>query len=295
MALRHHAFVYESDEDYVAQSVEFLTGGLEAGESCIVANTRDALAAMREALGDDADQVTFHDVSATYTRPARAVAAYHRTFLEHLRRAPAVRAVADLQLGPAPGEWQEWAGYEAITNVAYDHLPVWVVCTYDANRLPDPILDTVGRTHAELGGRPSPDFEDPRELVRRLTAPPEPLPGLRVSRPGDDLERVRELLAREAAVEDVPSARVLELLVAGGELAANAVRHGDGIRAMRTGSAGGRFVCEVVDAGPGFDDPVAGYLAPRAGTGSGLWVARQLSWRLESFHSPDGFTVRLWL
>jgi DNA-directed RNA polymerase sigma subunit (sigma70/sigma32) len=27
---------------------------------------------------------------------------------------------------------------------------------------------------------------------------------------------------------------------------------------------------------------------------SGLWVARQVAWRLESFHSSRGFTVRLW-
>jgi hypothetical protein len=50
----------------------------------------------------------------------------------------------------------------------------------------------------------------------------------------------------------------------------------------------------VIDRGGGFDDPAAGYLVPRAGTGSGLWVARQLAWSLESFHSPRGFTVRLW-
>jgi hypothetical protein len=54
-------------------------------------------------------------------------------------------------------------------------------------------------------------------------------------------------------------------------------------------------VCEVIDRGSGFDDPVAGYLAPRPGTGKDLWVARQLTWRLESFHSPRGFTVTIWL
>jgi anti-sigma regulatory factor (Ser/Thr protein kinase) len=85
------------------------------------------------------------------------------------------------------------------------------------------------------------------------------------------------------------------MLVAGTEVAANAVRHGSGIQEVRTGRADGRFVCEVVDRGPGFDDPAAGYIAPREGTGSGLWVARQLTWRLEAFPSPRGFTVRTWL
>ncbi len=85
------------------------------------------------------------------------------------------------------------------------------------------------------------------------------------------------------------------MLVAGTELATNALSHGGGIEAVRVGRADGRFVCEVIDRGSGFDDPVAGYLAPRQGAGSGLWVARQLAWRLEHFQSPNGFTVRIWL
>jgi anti-sigma regulatory factor (Ser/Thr protein kinase) len=172
------------------------------------------------------------------------------------------------------------------------------VCTYDANALPDPVLDTVGRTHSHLldgERRPSGQFEDPRELVRRLTPAPEPLPELRSWPAADDLERFREALARELAAEDVAEARALDMLVAGTEVAANAVRHGGGIREVRAGRAAGRFVCEVVDRGAGIDDPVAGYLAPREGTGSGLWIARRLTWRLEWFHAPRGFTVRVWL
>src|SRR3954452_12904288 len=134
-ALRHHAFVYESDDEYVARSVAFLEEGLEAGEGCIVGHSRDGLAMMRDALGPDADSVVFVDVGSTYTRPARAVAAYYATFLRQLRKAPSVRAVAEFQFGPE--DWDQWMGYEAITNLAYSHLPVWVVCTYSANGLPD--------------------------------------------------------------------------------------------------------------------------------------------------------------
>jgi anti-sigma regulatory factor (Ser/Thr protein kinase) len=276
-----------------------LKDGLEAGEACMVANTRDGIAMMRDALGPDARRVSFFDVSSTYTRPAHAVARYYGAFLEQLRRAPSVRAVADMQLSATPAEWDEWMGYEALTNLAYSHLPVWVVCTYDANGLPDPVLEGVWRTHpAEMlsdGCRASDHFEDPRELVRKLTPEPEPLPELRSFSAGEDLELFRERLARELVAESVPTAKALDVLVAGTEIAANAVRHGAGIEEVRVGRAEGRFVCEVIDRGNGFDDPVAGYLAPRAGTGSGLWVARRLSWKVESFHSPRGFTVRMWL
>jgi hypothetical protein len=296
--LRHGAFVYEGDDEYVARSLAFLKEGLEAGEGCIVAHTRDGIAMMREALESDADRVTFVDVGSVYTRPARALAAYSGALLRQLRDAPSVRAVADLQIGPWRGEWDEWVRYEALTNLAYSHLPAWVVCTYDVNAVPDAVLDAMSRTHADVlddGWRASEHFEDPRELVRRLTPEPEPLPQLRSLAAADDPERFRERLARELMAARVPEATALDMLVAATEVAANAVRHGGGIEQVRVGTAAERFVCEVIDGGAGFDDPAAGYLVPRAGTGSGLWVARQLAWQLESFHSPRGFTVRLWM
>jgi anti-sigma regulatory factor (Ser/Thr protein kinase) len=298
VALRHHAFVYESEDEYVVRSAAFLRDGLAAGEGCIFANTRDWIATMRDALGLDRDRVTFVDLGSTYTRPAHAVASYYGTFLDRLRVAPSVRAVAEFQFGPTYEDWDEWVGYEAITNLAYSHLPVWVVCTYNANGVPDAVLNGVSKTHSELqsdGWQATDHFEDPRDLVRELTPEPEPLPELRSFSAGDDLEVVRERLARELAADDVPEAQALDMLIAGTEVAANAVSHGGGIEEVRVGRAGGRFVCEVIDRGGGFDDPVAGYLAPRAGTGTGLWVARQLAWRLELFRAPQGFTVRIWL
>jgi anti-sigma regulatory factor (Ser/Thr protein kinase) len=298
LRLRHDAFVYDGHDDYVARSVAFLKEGLEAGEGCLVGHDRAGLAMMRDALGHDADRVAFVDVGSTYTRPARAVAAYYGTFLGALREAPSVRAVAEFQLSPAAGDWDQWMGYEAITNLAYAHLPVWVVCTYDANGLPDRVLDGVLSTHAKvLMNRwvDSDRFEDPREVVRKLTPEPEPLPELRSRSAGEDLEHLREQLARELAAEKVPESKALGMLVAATEIAANAIQYGAGIEEVRMGCAHGRFVCEVIDRGSGFDDPVAGYLAPREGTGAGLWVARQLTWKLESFHSPRGFTVRIWL
>ena len=71
--LRHGAFAYEGDDEYVDRSLGFLKEGLEAGEGCVVAHTRDGIAMMREALGHDADRVTFVDVGSVYTRHARAL------------------------------------------------------------------------------------------------------------------------------------------------------------------------------------------------------------------------------
>jgi anti-sigma regulatory factor (Ser/Thr protein kinase) len=297
--LRHNAFVYASQDEYVARSVTFLREGLEAGEGAIVAHTRPGLAAMREALGSDATAVRFVDVSSTYTRPARALASYHKVLADVLQRTPSLRAVADVQFGRDPREWDLWMGYEAVFNRSFGHLPVWVLCTYNGDRLTDPILEGVWRTHPEVvaddAWHTSEHYEDPDQLLRRITPEPIPLSDLRSIGFGQDVEEFRERLARAMVDEPMSEAKVLDMLLAATEVAKNAIEYGGGVEAVRVGRAEGRFVCEITDRGPGFDDPAAGYLAPRPGAGTGLWVARQLTWQIEFFRSPAGFTARLWI
>jgi anti-sigma regulatory factor (Ser/Thr protein kinase) len=298
-ALRHNALVYESADEYLARAVPFLKAGIEAGEGAVVAHTKPGLAMMREALGTEAARVTFVDVSGAYTRPARTLAAYHEVYVEQLRKTPTLRAVADVQFGPDPNEWDLWTGYEAVFNRSFGHLPAWVLCSYDANGTPGPIIEGVWQTHLEVvagdSWNSSDLYEDPDQLLRRITPAPDPLTGLRAIPFGRGAEDLREQLARELAADKLSEAQTLDLLLAVTEIANNAIQHGGGIQEVRVGRARGRFVCEIVDRGDGFDDPAAGYLAPRAGIGTGLWVARQLTWRIEFFHSPTGFTTRIWL
>lgn len=297
--LRHNALVYESSDEFLTQAVPFLKAGLEVGEGAIVAHTKSGIAMVREALGADATQVTFVDVSSAYTRPARTLAAYHKVYAEELQKTPKLRAVADVQFGPDPHEWDLWTGYEAVFNRSFGHLPAWVLCSYNANGTPDPIIEGVWQTHPEVvDGNTwtrSPLYEDPDNLLRQITPAPEPLPELRSIPFGRDPEQLRERLAHELIAAGVGKARTFEMLLAATELATNAFQHGGGIEEVRVGNAHGRFVCEIIDRGPGFDEPAAGYLAPRAGLGTGLWVARQLTWRIEFFHSPTGFTARILL
>jgi anti-sigma regulatory factor (Ser/Thr protein kinase) len=296
---RHNALVYDSQDEYLAVAVPFLTEGVEAGEGAIVAHTKPGLAVMREALGPAAAEVTFVDVSSAYTRPAQTLAAYHEVYAEQLRKTATLRAVADVQFGPDPAEWDLWTGYEAVFNHSFAHLPAWVLCSYNANGTPDQIIEGVWQTHPEVVDGDtwtrSGDYEDPADLLRRLTPAPTPLGDLRPIAFGRDLEEFRERLARELVAEGVSEAKALDMLLAATEVAANAIEHGGGVEAVRVGRAQGRFVCEIVDRGIGFDDPTAGYLAPREGVGTGLWIARQLTWQIEFFRSESGFTARVWL
>src|SRR5206468_8702762 len=145
-ALRHNALVYESTDEYLARAVPFLKAGIEAGEGAVVAHTKPGLAVMRAALGPEAARVTFVDVSAAYTRPARTLAAYHKVYVEQLRKTPTLRAVADVQFGPDPNEWDLWTGYEAVFNRFFGHLPAWVRCSYEANGNPSHIIECFWHT-----------------------------------------------------------------------------------------------------------------------------------------------------
>lgn len=297
--MRHNALVYESQDEYVTRAVGFLREGLAAGEGAVVGNTRSGLAAVREALGPDAARVTFIDVGEAYTRPARTFAAYHKVYADEFKKAGSVRVISDVQFGPEPAEWELWMGYEALMNQAFAHLPTWAMCTYNANGLPDRLLDAVWQTHPEVVAdntwKKSGRFEDPADLLRRITPVPEPLPELRSIPFAPDTETLREEVARELAAHRVTEAKILDMLIAVTEIAKNAADHGGGVKEGRLGRIRGRFVCEIVDRGTGFDDPTAGYLPPREGIGSGLWIARQLTWRIEFFRSPEGFTSRIWL
>ena len=197
--LRHNALVYESTDEYLARAVPFLKAGIEAGEGAVVAHTKPGLAMMREALGPEAARVTFVDVSAAYTRPARTLAAYHKVYVEQLRKTPTLRAVADVQFGPDPNEWDLWTGYEAVFNRSFGHLPAWVLCSYDANGTPDPIIEGVWQTHPEVvagdSWNSSDHYEDPDHLLRRITPAPAPLTGLRPIPFGRGAEELREQLA----------------------------------------------------------------------------------------------------
>jgi len=289
-ALRHDAFVYDSDEEFAESMIPFIEEGLDQGESVIGVTTRANCALLREALGDASGQVCFVDRDEWYVRPAHTVAGYHRTLRRSLKNgAPALRVIGEVQFGTSQEEWAEWTAYESILNRAFADEPAWIVCPYDARVLPEHIVEGASHTHGL-------DHEDPEELVRSLTPDPQPLPGLRTLPLDEDPREFRYNLARELAAERVPRERAAELILAASEILSNAQRHGEGPRELRVGAVDGRFVCEIADRGSGLDDPLAGYLPPgTAGRyGAGLWVARQLTDRLELISSPDGLTVRLW-
>jgi len=298
--LRHDAFVYDSDTDFVDRMAPFLRAGLDDGESAVAVTTPANCALLREALGPAGERVSFVDRDRWYDRPAKVIAGYDKTLRDSLRAgAPAVRVVGEVQFGATPREWAEWTAYEAIINRAFANRPAWIVCPYDARVLPDKILEGATRTHPHVltdAWHESSHYGEPADVVRALTPPPEPLEELRPVGVGEDAQAFRPRLSREMTAAGCSDVEIELMLLAAGEVLTNALEHSTGTPRLRVGCVGDRFVCEISDDGPGLDDPLAGYLPPSADGrgGAGLWVARQLTSRLELIPRTDGLTVRLW-
>jgi anti-sigma regulatory factor (Ser/Thr protein kinase) len=299
--LRHDAFVYDSETQFADRMVPFIGAGLEQGEAAVAVTTPANCNLLREALGAASERVLFVDRDQWYDRPARVIAGYDRTLRESaLAGVPGVRVVGEVQFGETPRDWAEWTAYESIINRAFADRPAWIVCPYDARALPDAIVENAVKTHPHSMGaarHENTHYDDPAHLVRTLTPEPAPLADLRTVPLDDEGCGLRELLSSEMAAIGIPRVQAAQFLVAVSEVLFNARRHGDAPAKLRMGLVDGHFVCEISDNGPGLDDPLAGYVPPRPDQedGAGLWVARQLSSRLELMSSADGLTVRLWL
>jgi anti-sigma regulatory factor (Ser/Thr protein kinase) len=300
--LRHDALVYDSDDEMVGTVAPDHEAGIASGAPTIAVVNRSNWAMLRDALGPASSQVAYTDCDAFYTRPIKAIAAYDATLRSHAvaGHQPA-RVVGELPWGPTEREWREWTGYEALVNRALAHHDATVLCTYNTRVLPSRLVAAAYQTHPHVvnGQHEASEFyEHPEELLRALSGPaidvPEDLPSLQFCY---DVATYRERLSPALAAAGVPQARALDMLLAATEAFANACTHGGGPSSLTAGTVDGWFVCEVSDAGPGLDDPLAGYIPPgqSAGRGSGLWVARQLVSRLELISLDPGLKVRLWL
>jgi serine/threonine-protein kinase RsbW len=107
------------------------------------------------------------------------------------------------------------------------------------------------------------------------------------------LTEIRRLV-RSVALEATP-ARAGDVVLATHEVAMNALTHGQGRGAVRVWADDDELVCEVEDNGAGIWDLLAGTLppAPHQDRGRGLWIARQLSDRLDIETTLHGALVRL--
>ena len=298
--MTHTGIVFDDDERLATHVAGFLEEGLDLGEAAVAITGDRTWAVLDDALGAAASEVDHADRDSFYSRPEAALAGCDKRVRQRLRDgATSVRTYGEIPLAGTSEQVAAWIAYEAILNRAFADRQVSMLCGYDTREQPERLLDGVWQTHPHMVGHGDGNdrYRDPAEVVRLHSPSAHPLPALRALEPGDDPAALRRRLRRELDAGGVAPPAAGDFVLAVGEILANAGSHGGGVSGMRIGRVGDRFVCEISDRGPGIDDPLAGYIPPGAGAagGSGLWVARQLTCRLDLISSGSGLTARLWV
>jgi anti-sigma regulatory factor (Ser/Thr protein kinase) len=302
--LLHDALLFSSPDELAAATVPFVQEGLAAGDVVVVTASPATADVVRTAVDDDRVRVLPRDVAYGRRTPAAVTAFLRLTDELAATGARRVRVLGETDFGRTEREQLEWQRYEAVLNDALADRPLWGLCLFDTTRLPEPVLESVARTHPTVVvGRsrtPNPRFVDPAAYLRGLPVPEEPLqsgvPRLAVDDVAD-LIALRHAVAAELASVGGPREVVEDFLLAVDETTSNAVRHGAPPVGLRLWTSADRVVCAVTDPGRGLDDPFAGY-GPAHGQdlsrgGMGVWLARQLCDHVDISSGPDGVTVRL--
>ncbi|NIJ12394.1 anti-sigma regulatory factor (Ser/Thr protein kinase) [Saccharomonospora amisosensis] len=300
----HVAVLYGSDEEFLDAVVPFLAEGLAEGQPTLLGVEPRLEGLVREALGDDADEVMTLRRAQQYERPLDALRRNRDLFAAHAAAgAPTVRVVGDV---PHPGvgvPWDGWVRYEAAINHFCAELPVMVLCPY-AENAPDSVLADVQSTHGWLAlpgqeYRPNPHYIEPATfLSERADCEVAPLerrrPDLWLENPA--LAHARHVVGVLAANTSLDERSVSDLVVGVSEAVTNAKVHGKPPVLLRAWVDHNRMAVAVSDCGSGPRNPFAGLLpdeGSRSQGGLGLWLANQLCDRVTLAVTEEGFTAYL--
>ena len=167
--LAHRILVYVSDDDFLESATPFLVDGMAHGDCLIVIAQARLLGALRDALGDDASSVEFHDSSEWYRSPPETLRRYRDVVRERYQRgAPWIRVIGEpVWAGRSEVEITEWTRYESMINLVLASAPATVVCPYDARSVAPAILADAQRTHPEVARTPGPNpaYREPEEFL----------------------------------------------------------------------------------------------------------------------------------
>ncbi len=298
---RHEAALYEGPTGFVACTLPFVSGGLEAGEPTLVAAAPARVEALQQALGSDARGVEFVDMTAAGRNPARIIPLWQRFLERHWTFGRRVRGVGEpIWPGLEPAHLAEANRQEALLNLALEGAQLSLLCTYDVSTLDAAVIARARQNHPFVGDR-GPAAESPTYPGLSLLAAPfdEPLPappadveGFDFS--GNSLGRLRSFVDVQALFAGLDAERRQDLLVSANEVATNALRHGGGAGSVRIWLDPTMLVCEIRDTGR-ILDPLAGRMPPSPYQQGrrGLWLANQLCDLVQIRTFPSGNAVRL--
>ncbi|PPK66102.1 sensor histidine kinase [Actinokineospora auranticolor] len=297
MTSTHSAVFYRTDADYLRALVPFVVEGLAADEPVAVAVPEPRLRLLRDALGADADRVTFIDMYRAGRNPGRIIpTVLHRFADSHPDRH--VRIIGGpVWAGRTPTEYPACAQHEALINLVFTGRRVTIACPYDSAGLDPLVVADARRTHPQLWDGhhrlASPDY-DPHAVInaynRALTFDNATAMRFRVASTGG-IRAARTWATTHAERIGLGPARVADLELIVSELTTNSLLHGGGDCLLALHDHNGHLVCEVADAGH-LANPLAGYLPATPGSlgGHGLLLVHQLADLVHTHRTPRGTT-----
>ncbi len=292
--IRHVAWFYRAQADYLRAVEEFVRAGQACGEPVLVAVRRIQLPGdWRPPAGPG---VTIADMAAMGSNPARIIPALQA--FRALHQGQRIRYLGEpAWRGRTVAELQEIARHEVLLNLAFAESELTAFCPYSA-LLPQHVIDEATSTHpcvlADGTEHASPGYQSPSDYLAKLDwRLPAPATAQVLEYAGD-LRPVRALVDAIAQRAGLPSSRRTDLVIAASEVAANTLRHTSGTGTVRLWFTASEVLCQLEDSGF-ITDPLAGHWRPAGDSagGQGLWLVNQLCDLAEIRTGELGTTVRL--
>jgi anti-sigma regulatory factor (Ser/Thr protein kinase) len=299
--LRHEAFLYADERDFLAGTAAFIHDAVSAGQPILVAVDAAKSTALQTLVDDEADNVEFADVAAVGRNPARVIPLLQGFIDQYKATSAGLRGICEtVWAARRPEELVECRQSELLLNEAFgDAVGFWLLCPYDSSALErlviddayvtHPFIDRAGQSHA------SRHYQSGKVALLDEPLPKPPEGAVLIEFSAADLASVRRLATRHANAAGLQG-RATDLALAASELATNSVLHADGEGTLQHWQADRALVIEVSDRGH-LDDLLVGRRQPARGQlgGRGLWLVNQVSDLVQIRSTPSGTTVRIHL
>jgi len=297
-SFQHQALVYQGEEEYLAGTVPFLEGALEAEEPALIAvgpvQTEWLEGAFTTA---DRRELSFVDMETVGRNPA-SIIPFWREFVDE-NGGRRVRGIGEpVWAARSSAALEECQRHESLLNVAFDRGSAWsLLCPYDAGSLDADVLEKVAISHRCVHREGTAEESSSFELEPNCFAGELPPPAVKpeIFAFGlAGLAAVRDRVAAAAERVGLGPREVADFVTAASEVAANSIMHGGGTGTLRLWCEDDHMLAEVEDRGL-IEEPLVGRLRPDLSQegGRGLWLTNQLCDLVQIRSGTAGTTVRL--
>jgi len=303
----HAAAVYDSDRDLSTRVLTFVMDGLARREKVVLIVPQRTSEILGSALGSGAMMVQWGLPGLSYDHLGRAAETIRNYLADRRAAGEPTRLLTENDVDGGlrgPGRLAGYLRSEAAADGLYgSHGFPWL-CLYDRRRYSPGVLADVERVHPHVLGQrgetaPNQDYVNPATY---LAAHPGPVSVVPAEVPLDleladlnDLGELRRQAGQAARGLGLDPAETRVAEVAAGEVIANAFRHGSPPGRLRVWRDADAVLIRVDSAGPGPAVAVSGFSPPdlAAGSGAGLWVARQIADVVHVETRRDGTSIEL--